>query len=473
MLFPTFTFFAFFILILILNWSLKQKPLLWRVFLLVSSYFFYATWNVRFLLIVFIVSLFNFYSAFLINKASEERRKKIFLAISIVINVLILGFFKYYDFFRQSAEILLNKLGCSSDPILLNIILPVGLSFYILRAISYNVDIFRRKITLESSLLDFSIYISFFPQLLAGPIMRAGEFLPQLKNSGSKIIENINENFALILGGLFKKIVIASYLTVNIVDDVFAVPQNHSQLMVLMAIYAYAIVIYCDFSGYSDIAVGVAGLMGFKSPINFNAPYLAVDFRDFWRRWHITFSKWLRDYVYIPLGGNRKGRSRTYFNLLITMFVSGLWHGAGINFIFWGILHGLGLMFGHIREQYLQGLRSKFSGSLEKILSGFITFNLVCFFWIFFRADSMQNAFDVIKQLFNWQASIEPIAVYTIYFIVFSLLLFAFGERIKSLFINLQEKLPLPLQVLIISFFVIILVKLGPDIIPPFIYFKF
>ena len=473
MLFPTFTFFAFFIVILILNWSLKQKPLLWRIFLLVSSYFFYATWNVRFLLIIFIISLFNFYSAFWIGKTSEERRKKIFLAISIVINVLILGFFKYYDFFRQSAEILLNKLGLSGDPILLNIILPVGLSFYILRAISYNIDVFRRKITSESSLLNFSIYISFFPQLLAGPIMRAGEFLPQLKNGGSKIIENINENFALILGGLFKKIVIVSYLTVNIVDDVFAVPQNHSQLAVLLAIYAYAIVIYCDFSGYSDIAIGTAGLMGFKSPINFNAPYLAVDFRDFWRRWHITFSKWLRDYVYIPLGGNRKGRLRIYFNLLITMFVSGLWHGAGITFIFWGILHGFGLIAGHIRERYLQGLRSKFSGSLEKIFSWFITFNLVCFFWIFFRAESMQNTFDVIKQLFNWQASIEPVAVYTIYFIVFSLLLFAFGERIKRLFINLQEKLPLPLQVLLVAFFVIVLVKLGPDIIPPFIYFKF
>ena len=473
MLFPTFTFFAFFVFILILNWSLKQKPLLWRIFLLISSYFFYASWNVRFLSVIFIISLFNFYSAFLIDKSFQEKRKKIFLAVSIIVNVLILGFFKYYGFFRESAEILLNKLGFSSNFLFLNVILPVGLSFYILRAISYNIDVYRKKILPEKSWLDFFIYISFFPQLLAGPIMRAGEFLPQLKNGGSRVIENINENFALILGGLFKKIVIASYLTVNLVDDVFAVPQNHSQLAVLLAIYAYAIVIYCDFSAYSDIAIGAAGLMGFKSPLNFNAPYLAIDFRDFWRRWHITFSKWLRDYVYIPLGGNRKGKLRTYFNVLITMFVSGLWHGAGINFIFWGILHGFGLIVGHLREKYLQQLSTNFSRSLEKIFSGFITFNLVCFFWVFFRAENMASAFDIIKQLFNWQTGVEPIALYTIYFIIFSFLIFAFGKKIQGLFISLQEKLPLPLQILVVSFLVIIVVKLGPDIIPPFIYFKF
>ncbi len=242
--------------------------------------------------------------------------------------------------------------------------------------------------------------------------------------------------------------------------------------MVLLAVYAYAIVIYCDFSGYSDLAIGIAGLMGFKSPINFNAPYLAVDFRDFWRRWHITLSNWLRDYVYIPLGGNRKGKFRTYFNLMLTMLASGLWHGTGFHFIFWGLLHGLGLAVGHFRAS-LQEISNKLINRMEKIFSWFITFNLISFFWIFFRADSIKGAFDVIKQLFNWKTGIEPVEIYIIYLIIFSFLIFAFGRQIQNLFIRVQQKLPLPFQILAIAIFTIIIFKLGPDIIPPFIYFKF
>jgi D-alanyl-lipoteichoic acid acyltransferase DltB (MBOAT superfamily) len=472
MLFPTFTFFLFFAIILILNWTLKKRPLWWRIFLLLSSYIFYATINVRFVLLIFIVSLINFYSGLLIHRSDQETKRKILLGVTVGINILILGFFKYYGFFREGMQALLDKFGISSNFLLLNVILPVGLSFYILRAISYNVDIYRKKINPESSFLDLAIYIAFFPQLLAGPIMRPDEFLPQLKNGGAKTIENLQENFAFILSGLFKKIVIVSYLTVNIVDDVFAVPQNHSQLAVLLAIYAYAIVIYCDFSGYSDLAIGIAGLMGFKSPANFNAPYLAIDFRDFWRRWHITFSNWLRDYVYIPLGGNRKGEIRTYFNLVITMLISGLWHGTGLNFVFWGFLHGLGLIASRIREKFGVGFRG-FLEKFEKTLSWFITFNAVCFFWIFFRAESVSGAFAVIKQLFNFRTGVEPVAVYTIFFIVLSFLIFALGKKIKELFIKIEEKLPLALQIIFISILIVIIVELGPDIIPPFIYFQF
>lgn len=312
----------------------------------------------------------------------------------------------------------------------------------------------------------------FSPDLLSGPIMRASEFLPQIKNGGAKTIENIQENFAQILSGLFKKVVIASYLTINLVDDVFAVPQNHSQLSVLLAIYAFAIVIYCDFSGYSDIAIGIAGLMGFKSPVNFNAPYLASDFSDFWQRWHITFSNWLRDYVYIPLGGNKKGKTKTYLNLMITMIVSGLWHGTGLNFIFWGILHGFGTIISHITEEYMKGLGGMMK-VLHKFSSWFITFNSICFFWIFFRAESMNNAFSIIKQLFNWKTGIEPIDIYMIYLIFLSFVIFAFGKKIKELFVEIEERLPLILQIITIAALVILVIKLGPDIIPPFIYFKF
>lgn len=441
--------------------------------MLIVSYFFYATWDIRFLFLISALSLFNFYSAFLIEKFNSLDRKKLLLAAIIITDVLVLLFFKYYGFFRESAEILLNKLGFQNNFLFLHVILPIGLSFYILRVISYNVDVFRKKMAPEKSLLDFSIYVAFFPQLLAGPIARAADFLPQLKDGGAKTIDNLQENFALILGGLFKKIVIASYLTANLVDDVFAVPQNHSQLMVLLAIYAYGIVIYCDFSSYSDIAIGVAGLMGFKSPFNFNAPYLAVDFRDFWLRWHITLSQWLRDYVYIPLGGNRKGKIRTNFNLITTMLVSGLWHGVGFHFIFWGLLHGFGLMVSHVREQWVSQLKSGSTIKFEKIFAWFITFNLISVSWVFFRADSIKSAFGILKQLFNWQSNIESIEIYTIGVILLSFLIFAFGRQIKNLFINVQQKLPLPLQILAITIFTIIIFKLGPDIIPPFIYFKF
>ena len=474
MLFPAFSFFLFFIVVLTLSWYLKRKPFLWRVFLLISSYFFYANWDIRLLLLLIFVSIFNFYSGLALEKIINVKKKRIILLSAIGIDVFVLSVFKYFDFFQNSVVEVLARVGLGSNFTFLHLILPVGLSFYILRAISYNIDIFRQKYRPESSLLDFSIYIAFFPQLLSGPIMRADEFLPQVKNGGTKNIDNLYENFALILSGLFKKVVIASYLTVNLVDNVFSVPENHSQLAVMLAIYAYAIVIYCDFSGYSDMAVGFAGLLGFKSPVNFNSPYLAKDFQDFWRRWHMTFSGWLRDYVYIPLGGNRKGKLRTYFNLMITMFVSGLWHGTGLHFIFWGIGHGLGLAVSHFKAEILKN--SPLSGSkktLENILSWFITLNSVCFLWIFFRAENTQGSLAIIKQLLNWNSVVEPIEDYSIYMIVFSFILFALGSKLKNAFILLERRLPLALQILSIAFFVIILIKLGPDIIPPFIYFKF
>ncbi|PIZ76962.1 MAG: MBOAT family protein [Parcubacteria group bacterium CG_4_10_14_0_2_um_filter_7_35_8] len=468
MLFPTFSFFVFFSIVLILNWFLKRKPFLWRIFLLAISYLFYATWDIRFLALIFLVSIFNYLGTFFIDWTINKSYRKFWLTLIIGVDVLVLVFFKYFNFFRESADILLNKIGFSSNALLLHIILPIGLSFYILRAISYSVDVFNKKISLEKSFLDLAIYISFFPQLLSGPILRAKDFFIQLKDGGAKTIENLEENFTLILIGLFKKIVIASYLTVNIVDDVFTVPQNHSQLVVLLAIYAFAIVIYCDFSGYSDMAIGIAGLMGFKSPNNFASPYLAVDFQDFWRRWHITLSNWLRDYIYIPLGGNRKGEARTYLNLMATMFISGLWHGTGIQFVVWSIFHGLALIISRFKAEIMnQGV------TLEKILSWFITLNAVCFLWIFFRAQNLQNAFDIIKQLFNWQSLREPINVYIIILIFLSFLLFIFEQEIKEILISIQKRLSLFSMIIFLTIIVILIIKLGPNIVPPFIYFKF
>lgn len=476
MLFPTFTFFLFFAVVLLFNWQLKKWPLLWRLFLLLISYFFYATWNFRFLFLLFTITLANFFFGRLISKEQDEKKRRLVLFAAVAANLLFLGFFKYYDFFRSSFSALLKIFGSSPQFLLLHLILPVGLSFYILRAISYNIDIFRRQLKPTVSLLDFSLYIAFFPQLLSGPIMRPAEFLPQLENGGAKTIENFPEQIALILSGLFKKLVIASYLTTNIVDNVFPVPQNHSALAVLLAIYAYAVVIYCDFSGYSEMAIGIAGLMGFKSPQNFNAPYLALNIQDFWRRWHITLSNWLRDYVYIPLGGNRKGKLRKYLNLLVTMFVSGLWHGTGLHYVIWGLFHGFGLAAQQIideKEQQLPAPKTLLIKSIKKFASWFITLHFVCFGWIFFRAESVSDAFLIIKQLFNSSGPAEPLPLYVIYLIPLCFLGFFFGERIKKLFVSVQEKIPFFFQILLVAILVVLILKLGPEIIPPFIYFNF
>lgn len=472
MQFPTFSFFVFFLIVLVFNWLLKSKPLLWRAFLLLASYFFYAVWDPRLLILIFVVSIFNYASALIIDRASGEGRRKFWLIFTVGADVLVLVFFKYFNFFRESADVLFNTVGFSSNFLLLHIILPVGLSFYILRAISYNVDVFHKKIPPTKSFLDLAIYISFFPQLLSGPILRAGDFFSQLKDGGQKTLENREENFFLILTGLFKKIVIVSYLTINIVDDVFAVPQNHSQLAILLAIYAFAIVIYCDFSGYSDMATGIAGLMGFKTPVNFASPYLSLNFQDFWRRWHITLSNWLRDYVYIPLGGSKKGKVRTYINIMVTMLISGLWHGSGMQFIVWGLLHGLGLSISRLRTTGTEE-RATIFGYMRKFISWFITFNAICFLWIFFRAQNMQNAFDIMRQLFNWQGASEPINIYIIGLIFLSFMGFIFGQRIRRFYIYVQEKSPLFLQAIFLAIIVIFIIRLGPDIVPPFIYYKF
>jgi D-alanyl-lipoteichoic acid acyltransferase DltB (MBOAT superfamily) len=509
MLFPTFEFFLFFTVILVLNWYLKRWPIIWRLFLLLASYFFYSLWDVRFLYIIFFVSLFNFLTGLAIYfggkntpasdaagmKAAKRTRpvgdipplrgrivhknfigKKPILIGTVIINILILGLFKYYDFFRVSAESLLEKFGLPATLPFLEIILPLGMSFYIFRVISYNIDVYRKKYPPTTSLLDFLIYVAFFPQLLSGPIARADEFLPQLKAGGTKVIENTYEYFTLIFLGLFKKLVISSYLVSNITDDVFAVPENHASYVILLAVFAYSLVIYFDFSGYSDLAIGFAGLMGFKSPINFNSPYLSLNIKDFWRRWHITLSNWIRDYVYIPLGGSRKGLIRKYFNLMVAMLVVGLWHGAAVHFIFWGGLQGLGLVASHFLEDVKKtGMRkiSIWRENFSKIFWWLITFSFVSFSWIFFRSDNMQSAFQFIKNLFYNQGIIEKLQTYTILVILIGFLLFLFEKQVIMALTLIQQKMPLLIWFAFVILFVLSLFKLGPDIIPPFIYFSF
>ena len=464
MLFPSFEFITFFTIILALNWYLKKWPLLWRLFLLFASYLFYSVWSLHFLLILILITIFNFANGAAIYKTIFRRTD--LLTLGITVNLFVLAYFKYYDFFRFPMQVFLEKMALPMDPVMFNIILPLGLSFYIFRAISYNIDIFQEKIKPSSSFLDFAIYISFFPQLLSGPIMRAGDFLYQLKNGGAKEIDGLYKYLSLFLIGLFKKLVIVSYLTANLVDDVFAVPENHSFTAILLTIFAYSLVIYFDFSSYSDMAIAVAGLMGFKSPINFDAPYLSLNLRDFWRKWHISLSAWVKDYIYIPLGGSRGGKIKKYLNLIIVMMIIGLWHGAAMHFIIWGTIQGIGLAITHRIQDRKKNIFTSFPAWLA-------TFSFISLSWVFFRADTTKDALRFFKTLFSAETMFEPIKIYVFFMMVIGFLFFIFEKQITDSLTKIQQKMPLPILAGFIIFLVISIFEVSPDIVPAFIYFNF
>ena len=476
MLFSSFEFFAFFAVILALNWYLKKWPLLWRLFLLFSSYFFYSVWSMNFLLILIFVTIFNFVNGAAIYK--KLFRVTDLLTLGITVNLFVLAYFKYYDFFRFPTQVFLEKMALPMDPVMFNIILPLGLSFYVFRAISYNIDIFLKKIKPSSSFLDFAIYVAFFPQLLSGPIMRAGDFLRQLKNGGAKKIDNLYQYLSLFLVGLFKKLVIVSYLTTNLVDDVFAVPENHSLVAILLTVFAYSLVIYFDFSAYSDMAIAVAGLMGFKSPINFDAPYLSLNLRDFWRRWHISLSTWVKDYIYIPLGGNRKGKTRKYLNLIIAMTIIGIWHGAAMHFIIWGGIQGIALAATHYfqnrkKRKNLFKLKRTTKSVIKDFFAWMATFTFISFSWIFFRANTTKDALEFISTLFSTETIVEPIKIYVIFAIIIGFLFFIFERQIIKALTDIQQKMPSPVLAGFLIFIIILIFELSPDIVPSFIYFNF
>ncbi|MCX6790901.1 MAG: MBOAT family protein [Candidatus Gribaldobacteria bacterium] len=481
MFFLTIEFFAFFFLVLLLNWLLKKWPLVWRLFLLLVSYYFYWLWDFRFLGILVVVSIFNYILGLLIERNFWHSRRFI-LICGVIANVAVLGFFKYYDFFRVSMETFLPKLGFSTNLPFLEIILPVGISFYIFRNISYLADVAWGKIKAEKSVIDYSLFVAFFPQLLAGPITRAGDFLSQLKNGGNRVITDFYDNITLIILGLFKKLVLSSFLVLNLTDDVFAVPQNHSAEAIFLAILAYTLVIYFDFSGYSDMAIGYSGLLGFKLPANFNTPYLATSLKDFWKRWHISLSSWIKDYIYIPLGGNRKGAFRKNFNLIFAMTISGLWHGSAGHYIFWGFWHGVGSAFEHLFSDkskmpmtQLNNAKtsSQIKEKLKKVFGWLATFIFVAVGWVFFRAPSFQGALAMLGGLFKPSNVVEAIPLLVILVTVGGLLFLFLEKPASTGFNRLQARLPFALWLVIIVIIFISLFNLSPQTVPPFIYFSF
>ncbi|HEX3425172.1 MAG TPA: MBOAT family O-acyltransferase [Acidimicrobiales bacterium] len=349
MLFPTLSFAAFFAVVLPVSWLLMPHRVRWRVFMVAASWFFYGAADWRFVPLLAGSTVVNQFFARTIDRSSGLARKR-WTVVAVASNLAVLAWFKYVGFLSLTLQSTLRDAGLHAHVPLPEVVLPVGISFFTFQALSYVIDTSRRKIE-PSPLLDFAVYLSFFPHLIAGPIVRAAEFLPQIKEKIDPRKVDVARAFWLISLGLFKKVVIASYLGTYAADPLFGYPHQHAGIEALFGVYAYAIQIYMDFSGYTDIAIGLALLLGIRFPQNFNAPYAAASLQDFWRRWHMTLSRWLRDYLYIPLGGNRRGRVRTYVNIMITMLLGGLWHGAAWTFVAWGALHGIGLCVERWRHQ--------------------------------------------------------------------------------------------------------------------------
>ncbi|WP_046245380.1 MBOAT family O-acyltransferase [Hymenobacter terrenus] len=354
-----------------------------------SLFFYYKSSGLYFLLLVFsTVVEYNF--ARWIADSSSPARRKLLLTLSLIVNLGMLFYFKYTNFFLSGYQAL------TGQPVpMLHVLLPVGISFYTFQTLSYTIDVYRGQIKPLRNIWDFAFFVSFFPQLVAGPIVRASDFIPQISKRVFISREDMGRAVLLIAAGLFKKAVISDYISLNYVERIFDNPGLYSGIENLLGVYGYALQIYCDFSGYSDIAIGIALLLSYRLPPNFLSPYQSTSITEFWRRWHISLSSWLRDYLYIPLGGNRKGVVRQYINLFLTMLLGGLWHGASLTFVAWGALHGLALA---VDKLYQQVFRPRATW-LNKLLGWFITFHFVCFCWIFFRAGTFEVATQVIYQI--------------------------------------------------------------------------
>jgi alginate O-acetyltransferase complex protein AlgI len=389
-----FYFFALFLMCYLA--SAKSKAGRVAIYTAFSLYFFYKACGYYVGLVV-ISAIVDFFLSNTIYRTEKQSVRKTLMAFSIILNLGLLFYFKYTDFFIG----IMNDLSLGHfTP--LHLLLPIGISFYTFENLSYTIDVYRKEIKPVDNFLDYLFFLSFFPKLMMGPIVRAADFIPQISQPYELDSEDIGKGMYLIIAGLFKKVVISDFIYQNFVQYIFDDPSKHTGLECLLGVYGYAMVIYCDFSGYSDMALGIARWTGFKIPPNFDSPYQSSSITEFWRRWHISLSSWLRDYLYIPLGGNRKGKVRQYINLGLTMLIGGFWHGASWNFIFWGGLHGTALALDKVRidaQKKRGGAPGGWKGTLLKIGGVLLTFHFVCFCWIFFKAATFQDAWALIHQI--------------------------------------------------------------------------
>ena len=489
LIFSTAAFWLFFLIVLA-GYSLIYKRMVLRNgYLFIVSLFFYYKSGGLFLFLLIFVTVIDFTCGLLIHNSEKRIIRRFIILVSIISNLGILAYFKYSAFFVSLLNSLLGSefqvhdflaefsnslLGTSFN--LSNILLPVGISFFTFQSLSYTIDVYRRKMTPVRNIVDFGFYVSFFPQLVAGPIVRASEFIPQLNNDFHLSKREFSYALFLISKGLIKKIIISDFIAVNFIDRVFDAPSVYSGFENLMAVYGYGLQIYCDFSGYTDIAIGLGLILGFRLPINFNSPYKASDISDFWKRWHISLSRWLKDYLYIPLGGNRKGKLRTNINLLLTMLLGGLWHGAALRFIIWGLLHGIGLVFSRIWHSIFGDRFSRFR--IGRILGIFITFHFVSFCWIFFRApdiDSIKLMLRQITENFSPGSYMTVLPAYSSTFLLIAVgyIIHLLPENTKESYRGLFISIPLAVQIVLIFGVAILLFQMrSPDVLP-FIYFRF
>ena len=369
--------------------------------LLVASYLFYAAWNPAFVVLVWISTVVDWQVGIRLAKTDSAVRRKVLLIISLVANLGLLGVFKYGNFLIENTTALLGAVGIAWQPLELRLLLPVGISFYTFQTLSYTIDVYRRRLEPKRGLLDFALYVTFFPQLVAGPIVRASEFLPQLETEKRATASQIRWGFILLVIGLFQKTILADQVMAPVVDRIYLSTFKPGLLDAWTGTIAFSAQIFFDFSGYSLCAIGAGLMLGFKLPDNFRRPYGAIGFSDFWRRWHISLSSWLRDYLYISLGGNRRGRVRTYANLSITMLLGGLWHGASWSFVIWGALHGTFLVIERLLRPVLAS--ASWAGTfVARLFGGVLTYVLVCVAWVFFRAGDLSGALKIAGAMFGF-----------------------------------------------------------------------
>ncbi|MEA1887775.1 MAG: MBOAT family O-acyltransferase [Bacteroidota bacterium] len=482
--------FWIFLFVTMLFYSLIfKKPLLRNTYLFLFSLFFYYKSGGVFFFLLIISTITDYISGLVIYGARRKAVKRLFVLLSLMVNLGMLSYFKYTGFFTGVVNNIFNTdlpvidwfaaisnfyfgTGFNIDIIML----PVGISFFTFQTISYTMDVYRGKTKPVRNILDFGFYVSFFPQLVAGPIVRASEFVPQLYAPFRLSRREWGHALFLIVGGLIKKIIISDLISVNFVDRVFDTPLLYSGLENLIAVYGYGLQIYCDFSGYTDIAIGVALMLGYRLPVNFNSPYKAHNITDFWHRWHISLSRWLKDYLYISMGGNRRGRFRTHVNLMITMLLGGLWHGAAWRFVIWGGLHGLGLVINKLWMKIFP--RRGEPGRFKRFISVFITFNFVSFCWIFFRAVDMEHVYLMLRQMFTAFSPGDLLTVFTTYsqviiIIVCGYILHFLPVKIKESYRGLFIRLPLVIKIILVYLLAMVLFNVQSADIQPFIYFRF
>lgn len=473
MIFSSGIFLWLFVAFVFVYLMLRRRTTARLMFVTLFSYYFYYKSSGTYFFLLALVTVSDFLIARFMDRTAVGWRRKLGVASSVAINLGLLCYFKYTGFLFDCFSSLTGGTYTSPD-----IFLPVGISFFTFQSLSYTIDVYRKEITPLTNLLDYAFYVSFFPQLVAGPIVRARDFIPQIRRPLFVSREMFGRGIFLIMSGLFKKAIISDYISINFVERVFDNPTLYSGVENLLGVYGYALQIYCDFSGYSDMAIGIALLLGFHFNMNFDSPYKSASITEFWRRWHISLSSWLRDYLYISLGGNRKGKIRQYANLIITMFLGGLWHGASWNFVFWGVLHGVALAAHKVWMTITGRKKGERSHGIRRFFGILITFHFVCFCWIFFRNADFSTSLEMLSQIFTtFRPQLLP-QLLTGYWEVFALMTLGYflhfvPDSWEHACCRSIIRLPLLGKALLLVALIYLVIQMKSSEIQPFIYFQF